>query len=84
MGLVILLHKTNPGSGLDSVAYLSSRLVVPLLIPIKRIGILSTLEEESGHLIQIILETIKVLREQSRTEGHLEHMLLKSDLITNL
>ena len=81
---MIFLHKTYPRSGLDSVAYLSSRLVVPLLVPIKRIGILSTLEEEPRHLIQIILETIKVFREQSRTESHLKHMLLKPDLITDL
>ena len=60
-GLAVLLYRAEPVRSLHLVAYLGEGLELPFAVVVESVGILSTLEEHTIHLVEVVLQTVIVL-----------------------
>ena len=72
--LAVLFDLAEPVTADDLVAYLHDGLEVPEAFAVERVGVLSALEEDALHLVEVVLQTVEVLAEHARGKLYLEHM----------
>ena len=72
--LEVFVHLSQPGSGFHLVAHLCQRHKMPFASFIQRIGILPAFQENTVHLIEVVLQTVVVLRKHTGPQCHFEHM----------
>ena len=75
--LVVFLHFSQPVTFLHTVAHLHDGYEVPLTICVQRFCILTSLEEDAFHLVQVILQTVIVLAQHSRAHLDFKHVACK-------
>ena len=56
------------------VAGLRQRHEMPLLVLVQRISILPPFQEDAFHLVQVVLQSVVILREHARAQRHFEHV----------
>ena len=78
--LEVLIHLTQPGAACHLVADSCQRLERPLLLLVEREGVLTPFQENTLHLVEVVLQSVEVTFQQSRAEHHLQHMSLKLNL----
>ena len=81
---MILLHLTKPRACLHLIAKFDQRLKVPKTLSVERISILSAPQEDALHFVEVILQTIIILTQHSRTELNLQLMAGKLRHSTDL
>ena len=60
-GLMVLLDTTEPVALLNLVSNFYYGGEIPFAVGIQRFGVLSTLQEDTVHLVEIVLQTIEIL-----------------------
>ena len=83
-GLVVLLHLSEPVALPYLVPHAHDGFEIPFPVCVERFGILPPLEEHPFHLVEVILEAIKVLAEHSRSKLYLKHVSGKLGLGADL
>ena len=81
--LVVLVHLTQPSRSLNLIANLGERLECPLLVLVQRETVLTALEEHTGQFVQVVLQTVVVTAQQTRSESHLQHVTGELYRVTN-
>ena len=82
--LVIFLHLTQPSGSDDLVSGLCQWCEVPFLFFIQRISILTSFQENTLHLVEVVLQTVIILRKHTRSQCHFRHVSGKLSLCTHL
>ena len=72
--LEVFIHLPQPCSGFHLVAHLCQRHKMPFAFLIQRIRILSALQENAIHFIEVVLQTVIVFRKHTGTQCHFEHV----------
>ena len=75
--LVIFFYLTQPRRWTYFITYLYQWFEMPLAFLIQRISVLTALQEHAVHLVEVILQTIVVFRQHTRTQSHFEHVSCK-------
>ena len=83
-GLEVLIHLAEPVRGHHLVAHLGQRYEMPYALLIQRIGVLSSLQEYPLHLIQVVLQSVVILREHTGSQSDLKHVARKFGFSTYL
>ena len=83
MRLEILVHLSQPITGAHGIARFSQRLEIPLLIIVQRKRIIATFQEYTFHLVQVILQTVIVAGQHTRTQRNFQHMPLEFSLVAD-
>ena len=65
-GLEVFIHLAQPGSSFHFITHFHQRHKVPSASLVQRIGILSAFQEDSIHLVEVVLQTVVVFRKHTR------------------
>lgn len=63
---------------------LSQRLELPLLLEVDRVGDRTARDEQTVHLLQVVLQTVVVARKKTGSERRFQHVTLEFDLFADL
>ena len=80
---MVLLHLAEPVAGLHLVAFLHERFEVPKAFAIERFCIFTALQEDTFHLVEVVLKSVVVVTEHTRAELYLEHVSCELSLSTD-
>ena len=83
VGNPLLLHLAQPRSGRDLVARLGQRRELPRLIEIDRVGDRTAFDEETIHLFEVVLQSVVVARQQTRSQRRFEHVAFEFDPVAD-
>ena len=83
VGHPLLLHLAEPRCGRDLVAGLGQRLELPQRLEVDRVGNRTAGDEQTVHLLEVVLQTVVVARKHARGERHLEHVAFEFDLVAD-
>ena len=80
----LLLDLAQPRCGRNLVAGLGQRLELPLLLEVDRVGDRTARDEQTVHLLQVVLQTVVVARKKTGSERRFQHVTLEFDLFADL
>ncbi|KGN92577.1 hypothetical protein HQ43_04865 [Porphyromonas canoris] len=83
MALVALVHFSKPRRRFNLITCFGNGGKLPFGIHFQRWSIIASLKKDTLHLVQIILQTVKILGEKSGSELHFKHMLFEASLISD-
>ena len=74
MRLMVLIHLAEPSSSFYLIAHFSDRRERPFLLLVQREVILTALEEHTRQFVEVVLQTVVVTAQQTRTQRHFQHV----------
>ena len=80
----LLLDLAQPRRGRDPVAGGGQRRELPFGPEVDGVGDRAAGDEQSVHLLQVVLQTVVIARQQARGERRLEHVALELDAVADL
>ena len=81
--LRVLFHLAEPCRAFHLVAHLGKWNEIPLTILVEWFGVLATLQEDTFHLVEVILQTIIILGQHAWTQLHFKHVSCTFGWCTN-
>ena len=80
---MVFLYLAQPSTCLHLVAYFYNWFKVPKAFAVKCVSILTALQENAVHLVEVVLQTIIVMAEHAWTKLDFEHMACEFCFGTN-
>ncbi len=84
VGYPLLLHLAQPRCGRHLVARLRERLEGPLALEVDGLGDRTARDEQTVHLLQVVLQTVVVARKQTGGQRGLQHVVFELHLVADL
>ena len=79
-----LLHLTEPRTCAHCVTRFGQRFELPEFVVVDRVGSCTALDEQTVHLLEVVLQTVVATREDTRRKCCLEHVSLELHGVANL
>ena len=81
--LRVFFHLTEPCRAFHLIAHFGEWHEVPFTFFVEGFRVLTTLQEDTFHLVEVVLQTVVVLRQHARTQLHFQHVSCKFGWRTN-
>ena len=81
---MVLLDLAKPVAGLHLIAHLCKGFKFPKAFAVKGFCVFTALQEDAFHLVEVVLKSVVVVAEHTRTELNLEHVACELSFGTDL